>query len=218
MIDDESLITRGRKFDQVLDGAQKVFMRDGFEGASVDEIAREGGVSKATLYSYFPDKRLMFIAVFRAELGRKYLDGIGITDPGRSPAEVLGIIAGLVSDHLASAFGANTYRIAVSEAERFPDLSREYYALGPAAIRETLISHLRPWQAQGMIREDIADLSLAADCFLQLCGADILDRALFMGGEGVDPAAVRRTAANAVEVFLRAYGTAAATAPAGGGC
>ena len=34
-------IKKGRKFDQVLEGARVVFMRDGFEGASVDDIARE---------------------------------------------------------------------------------------------------------------------------------------------------------------------------------
>ena len=44
-------IKKGRKFDQVLDGAREIFLRDGFEGASVDEIARAAGVSKATLYS-----------------------------------------------------------------------------------------------------------------------------------------------------------------------
>ena len=57
----QSVVKQGRKWDQVLDGARKVFMRDGFEGASVDDIVREAGVSKATLYSYFPDKRLLFI-------------------------------------------------------------------------------------------------------------------------------------------------------------
>ena len=38
------LIVRGRKFEQVLEGARTVFMRDGFERASVDDIAREAGV------------------------------------------------------------------------------------------------------------------------------------------------------------------------------
>ena len=64
-------IARGRKFQQVLEGARAIFLRDGFEGASVDDIAREAGVSKATLYSYFPDKRVMFIEVFRSELARE---------------------------------------------------------------------------------------------------------------------------------------------------
>ena len=55
-------IRKGRKFDQVLEGARSVFLADGFEGASVDQIAKVAGVSKATLYSYFPDKRLLFAA------------------------------------------------------------------------------------------------------------------------------------------------------------
>ncbi len=44
-------IRRGRKFEQVLAGARDIFLRDGFDGASVDDIARAAGVSKATLYS-----------------------------------------------------------------------------------------------------------------------------------------------------------------------
>ena len=64
-------VTRGRKFLQVLEGARTIFLRDGYEGAAVDDIAREAGVSKATLYSYFPDKRIMFMEVFRNELARE---------------------------------------------------------------------------------------------------------------------------------------------------
>ena len=67
-------VTRGRKFLQVLEGARTIFLRDGFEGAAVDDIAREAGVSKATLYSYFPDKRVMFMEVFRSELAREAAD------------------------------------------------------------------------------------------------------------------------------------------------
>ena len=81
-------VTRGRKFLQVLEGARTIFLRDGFEGASVDDIAREAAVSKATLYSYFPDKRVMFMEVFRNELAReaaapKEYGGRGGNDPAR---------------------------------------------------------------------------------------------------------------------------------------
>ena len=67
-------IRKGRKFDQVLDGARQVFLTDGFEGASVDEIARAANVSKATLYSYFPDKRLLFMEVATTECQRQARD------------------------------------------------------------------------------------------------------------------------------------------------
>ena len=53
-------ITRGRKFDQVRDGAAVIFLRDGYAAASVDDIARSARVSKATLYSYFRTRSAMF--------------------------------------------------------------------------------------------------------------------------------------------------------------
>jgi AcrR family transcriptional regulator len=46
----------GSKRRQILDGARKVFMDLGFDGASMNEIARAAGVSKGTLYLYYPSK------------------------------------------------------------------------------------------------------------------------------------------------------------------
>src|ERR1700760_2145151 len=48
---------------QILDGARKVFMDLGFDGASMGEIARSAGVSKGTLYVYFADKNRLFEAI-----------------------------------------------------------------------------------------------------------------------------------------------------------
>ena len=75
---------RGRKYDQVLEGARQVFMADGFEGASVDEIARVAEVSKATLYKYFADKRMLFMEVANNECQRQAgaaLDNIVLAAP-----------------------------------------------------------------------------------------------------------------------------------------
>src|SRR5436190_23726715 len=52
---------------QILDGAHKVFMDLGFDGASMGEIARVAGVSKGTLYVYFADKSQLFGAVVERE-------------------------------------------------------------------------------------------------------------------------------------------------------
>jgi len=82
-------IRKGRKFDQVLNGARAVFMRDGFEGASVDEIAKTAGVSKATLYSYFPDKRLLFAEVAKAECLRQAENALELADGCTDPRQVL---------------------------------------------------------------------------------------------------------------------------------
>ena len=82
-------VRKGRKYDQVLEGARSVFMVDGFEGASVDEIARVAAVSKATLYSYFPDKRLLFMEVANAECARQAHEAIDSIDQAAQPRDVL---------------------------------------------------------------------------------------------------------------------------------
>src|ERR1700726_1792761 len=52
---------------QILDGAGKVFMDLGFDGASMGVIARAAGVSKGTLYVYFADKNRLFEAIVEQE-------------------------------------------------------------------------------------------------------------------------------------------------------
>src|ERR1700732_5566133 len=53
---------------QILDGARKVFMDLGFDGASMGEIARSAAVSKGTLYVYFADKNRLFEAIVEQEM------------------------------------------------------------------------------------------------------------------------------------------------------
>ena len=107
-------IRRGRKFDQVLEGARRVFMRDGFEGASVDEIAREAQVSKATLYSYFPDKRLLFSEVARIECNRQAEEAIEVIGSGAPIETVLHEAASRIARFFMSDFGQQVFRICSS--------------------------------------------------------------------------------------------------------
>ena len=85
-------IRRGRKFDQVLAGARTVFMQDGFEGASVDDIARKAGVSKATLYAYFPNRHALVAEVgsraFRSLAARMRKDAAA---PGSAQDRLLAV-------------------------------------------------------------------------------------------------------------------------------
>src|SRR5215210_4632518 len=53
------------KRDQILSGARRVFLRDGFAGASTDAIAAEAKVSKRTLYVYYLSKEDLFAGVMR---------------------------------------------------------------------------------------------------------------------------------------------------------
>jgi TetR/AcrR family transcriptional repressor of mexJK operon len=197
-------VTRGRKFLQVLEGARVIFLRDGFEGASVDEIARKSGVSKATLYSYFPDKRIMFIEVFRNELARQAADTSALVEVDLPVEQVLPFIVQIISAHLISEFGLQIYRVSVGEAERFPSLAREYYETGPLLLRQQLVSYLERCVQRGELR--ITDLELAADQLIELASVGIHNRALFMGPKAVEKDQLRKVNSSAVQMFLACYG------------
>lgn len=197
-------VTRGRKFLQALDGARTIFLRDGFEGASVDEIARTAGVSKATLYSYFPDKRVMFMEVFRSELMREAADASALVEVDLPVKQILPFVVQIISAHLVSDLGLRMFRVSTGEAERFPALAKEYYESGPLLLRQQLIRYLSHGVERGELR--IPDLELAADQLIELSGTTVHDRALLLGGEAVDKDLLRKVNQSAVRMFLAYYG------------
>ena len=52
---------------QIMEGARQVFLSAGFDGASMNDVARAAGVSKGTLYAYFNSKDELFEAIIRSE-------------------------------------------------------------------------------------------------------------------------------------------------------
>ena len=197
---------RGRKYEQVLQGARQVFLRDGFEGASVDDIAREAGVSKATLYSYFPDKRLLFTEVASAECRRQAEAALTLIDPSAPPAVVLHAAAEHIVAFMTSDFGRRIFRICVAEADRFPTLGIEFYRSGPELAREKLGAYLRLATARGELV--IEDFDLAADQFAELCRAGIHAKLIFGITPAPSAAEIERTITGAVATFLARYGIA----------
>ena len=174
MADGPPKLKRGRKFDQVLAGARDVFMSDGFEGASVDDIARAAGVSKATLYSYFPDKRLLFMEVAKTECIRQADTAVETIDMSLPARDVLTEAAWQLVHFFTSDFGQRVFRLCVGESDRFPELGREFHESGPALVQTRLIAFLEIGIERGELTID--DLPLAADQFCELCKADLFPR------------------------------------------
>jgi len=197
-------IKKGRKFDQVLEGARAVFMRDGFEGASVDEIAREAGVSKATLYSYFPDKRLLFMEVAKTECRRQSAMAIATIDMAQPPAVVLHHAGTHMIRFFLSDFGQKVFRICVAETDRFPELGGEFYESGPALVEVTLCHYFDLAIARGELRID--DRVLAAHQFAELCKAQLFARLVFGVQSRFSTDEIDRVISSAVEMFVARYG------------
>lgn len=196
---------KGRKFDQVLEGARQVFMADGFDGASVDDIARAAGVSKATLYAYFPDKRLLFIEVARTECNRQADHALSHIDMDAPIRDTLLQAAHHMIRFFLTDFAQKTFRICVAESDRFPELGREFYESGPLQARARLSAGFRDAAAKGALHID--DFDLAADQFAELCKADLFARIIFGVHREHTQHDIDRIATGAVDMFLARYGT-----------
>jgi AcrR family transcriptional regulator len=198
-------VRKGRKFEQVLDGAREIFLRDGFEGASVDEIARQAGVSKATLYSYFPDKRLLFIEVATAQCRHQADEAVLTIDMSRPPRAVLSQAGHKFLGFLYSDFGQRIFKICVAESDRFPELGRQFYHSGPMIMRGVMTSYLSAACDRGELRID--DMDLAADQFAELCKADLWPKLVFGLQSSFSEAEIARVVDGAVDTFMARYGT-----------
>lgn len=198
------VLRQGRKVQQVIEGARTVFLRDGFEGASVDEIAQVACVSKATLYSYFPDKRVMFMEVVRAECLRQAETCMEMIDPARGVSETLRVTGRNLVGFLTSEFGQRVFRVCVAESDRFPDLGKRFYESGPKMVRDRLVCFLTAAVGRGELA--IADIDLAADQFAELCKADIFPRILFCREWRPNEKDISRVVDGAVETFMARYG------------
>lgn len=203
MTADPGTLRKGRKYDQVLDGARAVFMAEGYDGASVDMIARAAGVSKATLYSYFPDKRELFIEIARIECLRQADEADELIDISAPAARVLDAAARRIIAFYSSDFGWGMFRICVAESERFPELGKRFYESGPMLARARLGEFLRQAVARGELRID--DIELAADQFVQLCHADLMDRVACGVQRRFTPEQVDRVVGGAVRMFLACH-------------
>src|ERR1700728_3352550 len=111
---------------QILDGASKVFMDLGFDGASMGEIARAAGVSKGTLYVYFADKSRLFEAIVEEESLAQGKAAFNF-DPERDVTTTLREFGQAYIQMLCRPGGGSATRTVMAIAERMPEVGRRFY-------------------------------------------------------------------------------------------
>lgn len=204
MTEAQLTLKKGRKFDQVLDAACALFLTEGYAGTNMDSIAAHAGVSKATVYSYFPDKRLLFLEAARTEIARRALDAEAEIPENAPPQLVLGFTARILIGFYLSDFGKNLFRVTVSESEEFPELAEMFYNSGSKMVKERLAVYFTDVTGQGIMNVD--DPTLAAAQFIELCKADIFDRSMLGLTPKISETEISRVADGAVDMFLARYG------------
>jgi AcrR family transcriptional regulator len=193
----------GSKRSQIIEGARAVFLAQGFDAASMGEIARKAGVSKGTLYVYFDSKERLFEAVVEDER-RGQAEQVFSLDA--SDADV-----GAVLTRLGKAFVAflcqpeaiSPVRTVISIAERMPELGRSFYESGPQCGISRLAAYLDSQVAAGVL--EVEDTEVAAAQFLESCTSTMLKPLLFNIGVAPTEARIAHVVGIAVRTFLAAY-------------
>jgi AcrR family transcriptional regulator len=188
---------------QILDGASKVFMDLGFDGASMGEIARAAGVSKGTLYVYFADKSRLFEAIVEEdaiEQGRVAFN----FDPDRDALITLREFGLAYIQLLCRPGGGSAIRTVMAIAERMPDVGRRYYEQVLEKTIERFSGYLEARVTAGDVV--IGDLQLAASQFMMMCQASLFLPQLFQAAPPPSVQRMTEVVESAAQMFMAAYG------------
>ena len=200
----EAPILDTAKRQQLMDGARRVFLEHGFDGASVGDIVRAAGISKGTLYAYFPSKEKLFeTLVFEDK--RKQAEVVCLLD--ESDEDIVRVLTKLgtsLVDMLGKPEHLALVRIVIGAAGKFPEIGRAFYEAGPRYGIDRLAQYLRKMTEKGVL--NVPDAELGARQFLALCKAGCHVQLLLSCMDAPSQQEIDETVKSAVAMFLKAYG------------
>jgi len=187
---------------QILEGARKLFLDMGFDGASMGEIARAAGVSKGTLYVYFADKNRLFEAIVEQECLEQGKVAFNF-DPARDVTTTLMDFGQAYIQLLCRPGVGSATRTVMAIAERMPEVGRRFYENVIALTIGRLAAYLGARVAAGDLA--IEDCELAATQFMQMCQATLFQPFIFQAAPAPSAARIAHVVESATRMFLAAY-------------
>jgi AcrR family transcriptional regulator len=197
---------QNKKVRAIVAAARRLFMDEGIAAPSMDLIATTAGVSKATLYVYFPDREHLLVALVEHEIascGVQLLwePGTEVTDIG---AALRGIARRLMTFFLALRSNDRPFHRLLEDLTRDrPQLGPRFFAAGPGKVRQQLVAFLTMANTQHLLA--IRDVDLAAMQFTSLVHGDLRVRQMLAMPRPTKKE-LNAMVEGAVRVFLAAYG------------
>jgi len=196
-----------RKRLTILSAGQELFLSNGYQGTSVDQIAASAEVSKQTVYKHFGDKHELLLAIVDDALTGTVAPFLERIRALAGTADLQADVTALATDYLRAVLQepvVQLRRLVVGEANRVPELAQLYYAQAPARTLAAFSECFAALHDRGLLRAP--EPALAAEHFAFLVVGRCIDQALFCGGPQVLAAIdVDSHVRAAVRVFLAAY-------------
>lgn len=195
------------KRDFILCAAARVFYRDGFQGASIDLIASEAGVSRQTIYNHYRDKEALLAAVVDDAFDRmtSSLFAVLATFPQSGENLEEDLIAFSIRMSRNCVHDSSTAflrKLFQSDEDALPRHANVCSNRGPAQAVPAIAAHLARLALAGDL--EIQDPDLAACHYLALINAGVHYHLLT--GQSVDDSIIEKSSINGVRTFLMAFG------------
>ncbi|HET7133634.1 MAG TPA: TetR/AcrR family transcriptional regulator [Gammaproteobacteria bacterium] len=190
------------KEQEVLDVATEYFLKHGYQGASINAMARSSGISKESIYRYFSSKKQLFEAVIVRELGeyRQLLTRLGTSLQTMEFREALVTIAETVLGAVNTDRTLALRRLIFEEARNSPDVGQHYYQIGPEhayVLLENLFTQHRA--------DSLFDAAIMSRHFIALIAYRIIIERECAVRPVLSKPQVREWAENSVDEFMKAF-------------
>lgn len=188
---------------QIMEGARHVFLERGYDGASMDEIARIAGVSKGTLYTHFDNKAALFEALIRHDR-RTLAEQVVVYDDGNPDIREVLISLGLgLVEMILLPHNIALTRVGIGAVGKFPEIGRILYEAGPERGIARLAAYFQEQCDKGILEMD--DPRLAATQTLQLLKVGIIRPMFYGSSQRPSPEDMRRYIESGVDMILNTY-------------
>ncbi len=193
---------------EVIEGARRVFFDKGFDGASMDEVAKVAGVSKATIYAHFASKDELFEALVLSERSGSAEHLFEVDPQVKDIAAVLHRIGVSFMTMMVRPDHIRLIRMVIGVAEKFPRIGQSFFDAGPCHGGRRLADLLLASQARGELDLHGEDAVEIAHLFFNMCNGIFVKTMMFTGAEPPSDREIEVAVRRAVRIFLASYGRA----------
>jgi AcrR family transcriptional regulator len=194
--------TESARADTLIGAATRVFLREGYESASIDKVATEAGVSTRTIYERFKNKAELLGAAIARLIDRDMATVIAPAELDKLPLKAALLLIGeTLTGRARNPDSAALIRILAKEAQRFPELAARMRGGAKLRVDSAIATFFRAQVARGNL--SLADPDRAAVLFLQMVFAELQECLLF--GSAADMAALDFDAhlSHVIDLFLQ---------------
>lgn len=193
------------KRQAILRYARAAFISEGYAGARIEPIAREAGVSTATLYALFAGKSELFSAVIDDAAAQFAYQMAGVRACDGDARAQLTSFSEAYAGFMGDGFVRSIFRLVLAERPRFEATAMRFFEKGRTEFGATLIGVLTDHQARGGLK-NIEKASWAAGELMGMIEHPVFFVPLVTGDAVRAGRTNTQVVAHVIDTFMARYG------------